>query len=111
MAGAETFNVCLSMCSNTPGCYFWSWTTDLHCTLFWEDVEEVVAENVVSGASTCPNLARHDKVRRQLMISLYSVFRCLRTWWSPCSRESTERRGSYLRKRRQRNKTMKVGMT
>ena len=33
----EGFNLCLSYCANTPGCFHWSWNTQGECRLLGMD--------------------------------------------------------------------------
>ena len=49
----EGFNLCLSYCANTPGCFHWSWNTQGECRLVGEDGVEEVGEDYVSGNTMC----------------------------------------------------------
>ena len=47
------FTLCQSYCTNTPGCYHWSWNTKGECSLVGEDGVEEEMENYISGNNFC----------------------------------------------------------
>ena len=49
----EGFNLCLSFCTNTPGCFHWSWNTQGECKLVGENGAEEKMENYISGTTFC----------------------------------------------------------